>query len=78
MLSDSPGLHLVPHTSSSSSLVSSDTMRSGQEGLCFPHSVREHREGKAQARGSGTAVTGRKPEAERDEGSSLQGEAGAS
>lgn len=38
MVSDSPGLLLVPHTSSSSSLVTSDMMGTGQEGLCFPDS----------------------------------------
>lgn len=39
MVSDSPGLLLVPHTSSSSSLVTSDMMGTGQEeGLCFSDS----------------------------------------
>lgn len=38
MVSDSPGLLLVPHTSSSRSLVTSDMMGTEQEGLCFPDS----------------------------------------
>lgn len=39
MVSDSPGLLLVPHTSSRSSLVTSDMMGTWQkEGLCFSDS----------------------------------------